>query len=98
MKLSGPIPAEWESKWEEIRRKEEFHLDHCPRNITDVRPLEQRFERILHPTLKKLAPVMQGLIRTRPEGRISIREANVLFRPVFDEYSEIYGNDPRATH
>jgi hypothetical protein len=71
-------------------------MSKCSEPYEGYKTLEERIPQIVHPILKKIAPVMQGLIKMRPSDRLSASEAHALVRPILDEYLEKYGNDPTS--
>ncbi|KAJ4163581.1 hypothetical protein LMH87_005302 [Akanthomyces muscarius] len=77
--LIGALPSEWEPQWQQIRE-----ASGCPvESSRDANPttteLETDFrERVPEPQLAVLLPVLQGLMRFRPEDRISARDALAL--------------------
>ncbi|KAL9097103.1 MAG: hypothetical protein Q9165_000529, partial [Trypethelium subeluteriae] len=92
IKFVEELPKEWEPKWTLIKAESRHRraLDQ-PRIFERGSKLEQNFhDRIHEPSLKKLLPIVKGLMRFRPSERIEASEAISLLDSFFPEGLDIY--------
>ncbi|KAK8143764.1 hypothetical protein G3M48_006771 [Beauveria asiatica] len=73
------LPPEWEPAWRCIRATSAPPPEHLLRHHSPTVSVEQRFKnKVLEPELTQLLPVIRGLLRFRPQDRISARQALAL--------------------
>ncbi|KAM3509331.1 hypothetical protein MY10362_000666 [Beauveria mimosiformis] len=73
------LPPEWEPAWRCIRATSAPPPEHLLRRHSPTVNLEQSFKnKVPDPELKQLLPVIRGLLRLRPQDRISARQAFAL--------------------
>ncbi|KAH6846962.1 kinase-like domain-containing protein [Chaetomium sp. MPI-CAGE-AT-0009] len=70
------LPDEWRLKWAEMKREAGRKHDDIPERMTGRPDLEERFRtHVKEESLEPLLPIMRGLMRFRPQDRISAEEA-----------------------
>ncbi|KAK4152735.1 kinase-like domain-containing protein [Chaetomidium leptoderma] len=70
------LPDEWRPRWAEIKKEAGRKHEDIPDRMTGRSKLEERFGRhVKEESLKPLLPIIRGLMRFRPQDRISAKEA-----------------------
>ncbi|KAJ3479680.1 hypothetical protein NLG97_g8260 [Lecanicillium saksenae] len=81
------LPQEWEPKWQQVlAASRNPQAKPTPSPDPTMSKLEYKFHtRVSEADLKPLLPVIKGLMRFRPQDRISAREALALLPPLSDD-------------
>ncbi|KAK4154909.1 kinase-like domain-containing protein [Chaetomidium leptoderma] len=70
------LPVEWLPEWERMKEGSVYNWAHIPDSMPRKSKLEVIFERgVPEESLKRLFPIIQGLMRFRPEERMSAEAA-----------------------
>ncbi|KAK4039482.1 kinase-like domain-containing protein [Parachaetomium inaequale] len=73
------LPEEWRPQWEQMQKSTGRIRDDIPDRMTGPSKLEEMFKKnVTEPSLGPLLPIINGLMRFRPEDRISAEEALIL--------------------
>lgn len=82
--LLGELPKEWEPKWTLMKEQSGVTWDN-PSDEDET--LERKFhDKVHHPSLKKLLPVIRGLMKFRAPDRIEASEAVKLLDSIIQDF------------